>query len=117
MGFVAAALRQAPCCASPPGPPLPTGRVVFDGLITAWVVGLITFGFAVLLTRRPAAALFLLGMFIATLDGLLLSRPAYLLGNPFFGIFFGWVLGALLGWLVCRLLCREAAGAPTGRQP
>jgi hypothetical protein len=105
-GLMVASLRGAPCCASPPHPPLPFGDIFIDGLIAALIVSVFASAFAVLVTHRPASVLFPLGFLLAVLIALFVSDLAYWLGHHLaVAILVALLIGAFIGWIVCRLWC------------
>jgi putative effector of murein hydrolase len=116
-GFVTGSLRAAPCCSNPPHPALPVATVVLGGLVAAVVTMIFAVVYTMLVTHRSLSQLFTAALAITVLVAVLVSEPAYLLGNrPWLAALFGGILGAILGFIACWVLCgRRSAGIPPTR--
>lgn len=105
VGLLVSLLHDAPCCASPPGPPLSIGIQIVAGIIVALIVTFLCANFVRIVRRLPALPIFWLAFLIGLFVGGLLGPVAYLFTNAAIALFVCGILGAWIGWLLCWLMC------------
>ena len=103
-GLLINLLASPACCGTEM---LSAGQTVTYGILVSVLMTAIAVAFACLVSHRPKALLWIIGMLIAVVDGALLGPVAYALPHPALALLVCALLGALLANLLCALTCRE----------